>query len=226
MGTRYIIRGRISDGKFREILRLFAEDLEAVKVARLTRVSRPSINRIFLALRERMAELCEEERRLDGVVEVDESYFGPRRVRGKRGRGAGRKIPVIGLLKRGGKVYTDILDDVSRNSLEAAIQGRVEPGSTIHTDGFKSYDGLVDLGLFKHHRIHHHRDEFARGANHINGIESFWGLAKVRFARLRGIPRRTFYLHLKEAEFRFNHRHENLFQILLKSVRNRPLKLS
>ena len=78
-----------------------------------------------------MAELSEASAPLRGEIEIDESYFGARRVRGKRGRGAGRKVPVIGVLKRQGNVYCDVLDDGSKLALEAVIKGRVNPESVI-----------------------------------------------------------------------------------------------
>ena len=62
--------------------------------------------------------------------------------------------------------------------------------------------------------------------NHINGIENFWGIAKVRLYKFRGMDKRTFYLHLKECEFRFNRRQDNLYKLLLKIIKNKPLKLS
>jgi len=65
----------------------------------------------------------EEARPFAGEVEIDESYFGARRVRGKRGRGAGGKTPVIGLLKRGGKVFTEIVENCSMASTDADHQG-------------------------------------------------------------------------------------------------------
>jgi len=74
---------------------LFALDLNAIQIANLTRLSRVSINRYLTALRERMAQLCEQAAPMCGEVEVDESYFGARRVKGKRGRGAfgfGRRV--------------------------------------------------------------------------------------------------------------------------------------
>ena len=52
----------------------------------------------------------------EGEIEVDESYFGGSR-KGKRGRGAGGKVPVFGLLKRGGKFYTQIIPDAKRGTL-------------------------------------------------------------------------------------------------------------
>jgi transposase len=105
-----------------------------------------------------------------GIVEIDERYFGPRRVRGKRGRGAGRKIPVIGLLKRAGKVFAQIVPNCSKTELLRVVHGQVKGAATIHTDGWKAYDGLVWDG-FKHHRVHHHENEFARGKCSQPGID-------------------------------------------------------
>jgi len=62
----------------------------------------------------------------------------------------------------------------------------------IHTDGWSGYDGLVDLGYARHHRVNHGKNEFALGPNHINGIESFWGYAKHRLTKFHGVNRNTF----------------------------------
>ena len=80
------------------------------------------------------------------------------------------------------------------------------------------------IGYEKHFRVHHGDNEFARGSQHINGIESFWGYAKNRLVKFNGVPKHTFYLHLKETEFRFNHRKEDLYKLLLKMLRNHPLE--
>ena len=95
--------------------------------------------------------------------------------------------------------------------------------SIIHLDGWRGYDGLVDLGFKKHYRIQHGHNEFARGKTHINGIESFWSYAKTRMSRFRGIGKNSFLLHLKECEFRFNYRDKNLSLLVLKILRNMPL---
>ena len=58
---------------------------------------------------------------------------------------------------------------------------------------------------------------------HINGIESFWAFAKTRLVRFRGLAKHTFYFHLKECEFRFNHRNEDLYKLVLKMLREEPL---
>ena len=226
MRNRYVFRARISEVVFRRFLRHVAADLTAVQIAQLTGLNRNTVNRLLACLRERMAEACEADGALSGTIEVDESYFGPRRVKGKAGRGAGKKTPVFGIFKRDGKVYTELVPDCSKAVLQGAIRGKVSLDSVIHSDGWRGYDGLVDLGYKKHLRVDHGRDEFAeRGnrANHINGIEGFWGYAKTRLARFRGMHPDTFLFHLKECEFRFNHRRHNLYQVLLKLCREHPL---
>ena len=80
------------------------------------------------------------------------------------------------------------------------------------------------LGFERHFRVSHGANEFARGKQHINGIESFWSYAKHRLIQFNGVAKHTFYLHLKETEFRFNHRHDDLYKVLLKMLRNAPLK--
>jgi transposase len=224
--NRYVVRSRISEAVFRRFLRHVAVDLTAVQIAQLTGLNRSTANRLLACLRERMLDACEGESPLRGVVEVDESYFGPRRVKGKRGRGAGRKTIVFGICKRHGRVYTEVVPDCSKTTILAAIRGKVDPRSVVHSDGFASYDGLVDMGYKKHLRVDHAKGEFSsrtvRG-NHINGIEGFWGYAKTRLARFRGMHPHTFILHLKECEFRFNHRRQNLYHALLNLCRKQPL---
>ena len=79
------------------------------------------------------------------------------------------------------------------------------------------------LALNKHFRVHHGANEFANGQSHINGIESFWSDAKRRLAKFNGVAKHTFYLHLKETEFRFNHGRSNLYLEVLKLLRLNPL---
>lgn len=221
--NRYYCRSRISEAKFRQLVRCFALDFTATSTAELIGISVRSVNSIYLKIRLRMAESCEIATPLKDAVEVDESYFGARRVRGKRGRGAYGKTIVFGLLKRQGKVYTEIVPDCSKATLQGIIRGHVEPATVIHSDGWRGYDGLVDIGFDKHFRVNHGENEFANGERHINGIESFWSYAKRRLAKFNGVPKHTFYLHLKETEYRFNHRRDNLYLELLKLLRLNPL---
>ena len=199
--NRYVRRSHLSEAKFRRFVRLFAADRPASTIADLAGLSRATVNRYVQALRERMAAACEAQAPYRGEVEVDESYFGRRRVRGKRGRGAGGKTIVFGICKRNGHVYTEIVPDVKKRTLLAVIRGRVALESVMHTDEWRAYDGLVDLGYQKHFRVRHNTNVFATATGHINGIESFWGTAKTRLMNRRGDPPRPLIGTSKSASF-------------------------
>jgi transposase len=157
----------------------------------------------YQRLREIIALKCEQASQevFDGEIEVDESYFGGTR-KGKRGRGAGGKTPVFGLLKRGGKVYTKIIPDASTSTLLPIIERKVIPDSIVYSDCWRGYNAL-DVSEFKHFRINHSK-LFAEKGNHINGIENFWNQAKRHMRKFNGVPKKHFGLFLKECEWRFN----------------------
>lgn len=222
MKNKYTNRSKISEAKFRQILRCFTEDFDSTQTSKLTGISRRTISDIYQKLRLRIFQLTENEEKLSGEIEADESYFGAKRIRGKRGRGAKGKVPVFGLLKRNGKVYTVIVKNCKRKQLMPIIKGKILEDSTIYTDGWTSYDSLV-LNGYKHYRIYHSKDEFARGKNHVNGIESFWSYAKRRIAQFNGVPKNKFILHLKESEWRFNHRSDNIYKVLMRELSQNPL---
>lgn len=119
--NRYYSRSKITEAKFRQLVHCFTLDFTASSTAELTGISVRSVNTIYLKIRQRLAESCEQDSPLQGAVEVDESYFGAHRVRGKRGRGAYGKTIVFGLLKRHGKVYTEIVPDCSRATLQGDL---------------------------------------------------------------------------------------------------------
>lgn len=157
----------------------------------------------FQRLREIIAAQVEQESYevFEGEIEVDESYFGGTR-KGLRGRGASGKVPVFGLLKRGGKVYTKVISDASSTTLLPIIASKVVPDSIVYSDCWRSYNAL-DVSGFKHYRINHSKI-FADKHNHINGIENFWNQAKRHMRKFNGVPKTHFELFLKECEWRFN----------------------
>ena len=145
--NRYYKRAKISEAKFRYVLRLFALDLTASDTARLTGLSGRAVNDLYLCLRRQLQAWSPVPVGLDGAVERDESSFGPRRVRGKRGRGVSGKTIVFGLFKRGGQVDTEIVPDCSKKTLQAIIRGKIDVAAMVNTDGWRGYDGLVDVGF-------------------------------------------------------------------------------
>jgi transposase len=165
-----------------------------------------------MKFRKLIAVYCNNEaKKLNGEIELDESYFGGKR-KGNRGRGANNKAIVFGILERKGKIYTKIVENVSKETLMKEIENKTLKGSVFYTDGFKSYNDLKQYG--KHSIIKHHKDEFAKKKNHIKGIEGFWSYAKEKFRKYHGIKKHNYPLYLKEMEFRFNHKNENLFNLL------------
>ena len=211
-------RWRISKYRVKKILKHFCVDLPASKTAELLGYNRKTIDRYYALFREGILEYQHQSLLpFAGEVELDESYFGARRVRGKRGRGAAGKTPVFGILKRGEKVFLTVVRSCSRDELMPIIQGQILEKSTLYTDGWKAYDGLIVNG-YDHYRVFHSENEFARGKCHINGIESFWSYAKRRLAKFNGISSEKFVLYLKECEFRFNHSREDIFTLLSKYV--------
>src|SRR5271168_1318820 len=121
--------------------------------ASLVGVNKSTAAFYFQRLREIIAQQSEDAAPLFGEIEVDESYFGGTR-KGKRGRGAGGKVPVFGLLKRGGRVYTKIIPDASSATLIPIIERKVIPDSIVYSDCWRAYN-VLDVSEFKHCRINH-----------------------------------------------------------------------
>ena len=229
MKNKYVFRSRISEHTFRHIIKLFCLDIEASKIAEITGVSEHSLNKLFKALRERILDLCEAEAVChESTFECDESYFGPHRIRGIRGRGAKRKTIVFGIYdRRAQHVYLRIVNGVTSKHLIPIIERIATKASTIYTDDFSSYRCLKTLGYAAHEVVEHTDNEFARKEVHTNGIENFWGLVKTSLTKRKGFRGESLLFHLKECEYRFNHGGaENMYHDLLQNMRNLPLKFN
>jgi len=199
----YMRKSRLSKSKQDRLVEHFVAGATARCAAALVGVNSKTAVYYFHRLREIVAYQLEQDVDVvvGGEIEVDESYFGGKR-KGKRGRGAGGKVPVFGLLKRGGKVYTKIIPDASSATLFPIIERKVVPDSIVYSDSWKGYN-VLDVSDFKHVRINH-SELFADGRNHINGIENFWNQAKRHLRKFNGVPKEHFELFLKECEWRFN----------------------
>ena len=213
-------RSRLSASIQDELVKYFVAGSTARAAALLTGVNRHTATLFFHKLRELIAQRLDEEASdlLVGEVEVDESYFGGYR-KGKRGRGSAGKVPVFGLLKRGGRVYAVMIPNAKSSVLLGIIRQRITPDSVIYTDALHAYDTL-DVSEFRHHRINHSEAYAINRTVHINGIENFWNQAKRHLRRFNGIPRAQFHLYLKECEWRFNYRPANRLLTTLKSWLN------
>lgn len=222
MGQR--VRCHACGGRYRparlerelQILRYFCLEISAHRVARELHMSFPPIWQRFMAYRRWMAMLAETEARpLTGELECDESYFGGRRRGRARGRARGHKVVVFGILERQGRVSTVVVPQADEATLMQEIQQRALKGAVFYTDRFRSYQSLKRYG--KHLPVDHSVEYVRPGRRyqrHINGIEGFWSYAKERFRKYHGVTRRYFPLYLKEMEFRFNHRRDDLFELV------------
>ena len=194
-------KSRLSKEKQARLIEHFVAGTTARTAAALVGVNKSTSAYYFHRLRELIYQEIEDEVPFAGEIEVDESYFGGRR-KGRRGRGATGKVPVFGILKRGGKVYTKVIPDTKSNTLMNIIEEKIVPDSIVYTDSDHSYN-VLDVSEFKHYRINHGQ-LFSNRHNHINGIENFWNQAKRHMRRFNGVPRHHFPLYLKECEWRFN----------------------
>lgn len=201
-------RAKISQYQIKKIIKHFCLDINASKTARLVSINRNTINHWYMVFRKAIyVYQMKEFDKIIGETEIDESYFGAKRMRGfkgklKRGRGT-KKQPVFGILKRNGRVYTEIVPDCKKKTLQAIIKGKIDKSAVIYSDGWRSYDGLVDVGYNKHFRVNHSNSEFSKSNGiHINGIENFWSFTKRRLAKFNGV-KKYFGFHLKECEWRY-----------------------
>jgi len=194
-------KSRLSQAKQDRLIEHFVSGSTARTAAALVGVNRNTAAYYFQRLRQLINQAVEDETPFFGEIEVDESYFGGKR-KGKRGRGAAGKVPVFGILKRGGRVYTKVIPDVRSATLMRILEQKIVPDSIVFTDSLGTYN-VLDVSDFHHVRINH-SELFAEGRNHINGIENFWNQAKRHLRKFNGIPREQFGLFLKECEWRFN----------------------
>jgi len=210
----WLAQSRISPVKWLWLIKLFELEITAWQAAAQLGISYPTVLRVYTILRR--AVLAEEQPELlRAEVEADESYFGGRR-KGNRGRGAAGKIPVFGILERKGKVQVSVVPNVKARTLMDETVKLVKRGSLVYTDKYHSYDALTFYG-YRHLRVDHGR-RFSRGRVHINGLEGFWSYAKGKLLKHHGVSPHRFPLYLYEMQFRYNHRRENLFDLLLQAV--------
>ena len=196
-------RSRLNTYQQFKLVEHFVAGTPARTAAELVSVNRNTAILFYRKLRETIAARIEDDAHLSGEIEVDESYFGGVR-KGKRGRGAAGKVPVFGLLKRGGKVFTRIIPNARQETILPILRSKIRPDSIVYTDAFGSYD-ILHVSGFRHRRVNHSKRFVAKGGKHINGIENFWNQAKRHLRKYNGIPRQNFNLFLKECEWRFNY---------------------
>lgn len=200
--------------------------VSALQIRRQTGLSYKSA--LFLMHRIRWAMTPDRSPRLDGIVEVDETYVGgrprnpsiqairamtyeerkPFREARKRNTGRGTdKPPVVAMIERGGRVRARVVADVTGRTLKRAIRESVRSSAAIHTDELASYRGIGKSFAGGHHTVRHSLREYARHGVHVNTAESFFSLLKRGLVgTFHAVSRRHLHRYVSEFAFRWNHR--------------------
>lgn len=140
---------------------------------------------------------------LSGDVEVDETYIGGKKAGDHGGKG---KTILMGMLDRDGDVMTKVIPDRTRASLHGPIFENIEPGSTVHTDEWRSYLGLTVAG-YTHKSVNHSQKEYVNGDSHTNTIESYWSRLKQSIGGTHiHVSPKHLQKYASEFEYRFNSR--------------------
>lgn len=204
-------------GQWLRLIKLFELEISSRKIAQQLSVSYKVAHRAVMVLRGAiMAHAPDAQKLLGGEVEIDESYFGGKR-KGKRGRGASGKVPVFGILERDGLVHVEAVPNVRAETLLGMTIKKVRRGSIVYTDKFRVYDSLMFCG-YRHLKVDHGKRVYASGKVYINGLEGFWSFAKERLIKHHGVSRTWFPYYLKELEFRYNNRRNEIFNVLCQYI--------
>jgi len=181
--------------------------ISAMQLMRETGVTYKTAWRMFHQIRKL---LCEDITDMSGDVEADETYIGGTR-RGQAYKGGARKIPVGGVVERGGRVSAYVLPHRGTDELIDPIRERVLPAATIFTDELHQYNQLRRIGLgYTHKRIKHSAHVYVDGDVHTQTIEGFWSLVKRGISGVyHNVSRRHLQQYLNEYSFRYNHRKDD-----------------
>jgi transposase len=202
------------------LLRDFSLGVPAYRLRFVVPVSLPTIERFFRHIRLAIyQQSLSDLKHLEGILELDETMFGGRRP-GKRGWGAYGKRMVFGIYKRNGQVLTFPISSRGGDTLIPLITRHTKAGSLYYTDDWWAYTFLPIRG---NHVVVRKEKGIPQGRDHLNGIEGFWSYAKHWLYQYRGVPKKYFHLYLKEIEWRFNHRNNNLLP-LLRGLMNQSVK--
>ena len=212
-------RFRFSWYQTNHLIEYFCLGIPVYRLKYVAPFSRQTVGKFFRFLRQLIYDQSVkelEELRMSGEIEMDETMFGGRRP-GKRGWGAAGKQIVFGIYRRNGQVATFPISTREASAL-MPIVGRttVPEASLYYTDDWRAYGSLPIRG---NRVVVSKRKGRPSGKDHLNGIEGFWSYAKHWLYQYRGVPKQYFHLYLKEVEFRFNHRKENLIPIVKRLVK-------
>ena len=225
--NKYVRRAKISEYKFRKMVKYFAEDLSATQISVLTAINRNTVNRYLNEIRGRIVEFCEQyapfidetydEQAADELTNFNQEALASLNGSVVKVQGFGAKLSSnLGLLKRRGKVYAEMLTNCTTAKLSRMLQGKAVTPVTVHAVDVKQDFGLIVVG-------YDNLPEYANKPSYVDNLDNFWQFTKERMDKFHGVAKHKFYLHLKESEFRFNFRNDNLYAVMLKLISSHPI---
>lgn len=226
MKNKFLKGAHISERKVRELLKLFAEDLTATQIANISGISRITVNAYLKLIRTHIAKYCEER----NPVHYNNGHFAflPLQNPGSTTyrNGSATKKSFYGIFKQDDIIYTDKLS-IDSSWLYDWLKGKLDADQTlIEKYRLDLYNGIADFNTVKLFRTNTAYTGVSKGRSQIDEIDLFWGMLKSRLVKFRGLNGSTLYLHVKETEFRYNYRNEDLFELLVNIINKRPLHLS
>ncbi|NBC02104.1 MAG: IS1595 family transposase [Bacteroidetes bacterium] len=203
MKNKYVNRSKISEAKFRQLIRYFSLDLTAIQITEIVGLNRNTVNRYLTEIRKKILIYSDA---ISPLTEVNIPCFDSSNF----------DCFCILIREIEGQIYSETIPK------EVAFN----PDNTLKIEVLREtgYDLIIDFETGKQFFF---KKNTIGSENHrrmkINRIESFWGNAKSRLAKFKGMHSSTLKYHVKECEFRYNNRNKDLYQLLLKILRNDPL---
>jgi len=223
----YLEKVEIPFNELSHLLYLFVLGVPSYRARNYFSISLKTAQKMYNIFRQTIYDHCLEQMKsasLSGEIEMDETMFGGHK-KGKPGWGAEGKQIVFGMYKRNGKVITFPVSNRKKKTLERLITKHSKPGSIYYTDEYRGYSSLSIRG--EHVVVKKKKGRpSTSGKRHINGIEGFWSFAENWMYKYRGMPKHHFHLYLKETEFRFNYREQDLFEFIADLLTNLVPNLS
>jgi transposase len=218
MKNKMLKRSHLSEKTCREIIQLFSDDLTATQIAGITSVSRVTINNYLKLIRTHIANHCEEQNNQDNIKTF--SLTQP-------------MLPVAspeennayyGFYKMNGHVFAEELHAIDKPGIRALQQATMlHRQDNSHFGDLVRYHAIADFDEWRLYRV----DAAAvSGKNFHDDISVFWGNTRSRLMKFRGMNKNTLYLHVKESEFRYNYREDDINRLLLNIIYKYPLHLS
>lgn len=225
MKNKMMKGAHLSEKKCKEMIRLFCDDLTATQIADVTGVSRVTVNNYLKLIRTHIAKYCEEHNplyRLAGAFAFMPVHLSAVAVVMDEG------LPddmgwLYGVARHEEKLHLDLLSRQEYEWLGQLPDARGYGYTELVAEKLSRYVARVDIAGWVLGRL---AGAPMRVIQESDEIDLFWSMAKGRLAKFRGLNKNTAYLHVKECEFRYNNRNEDLFKILSNIIQRKPLHFS